>query len=69
MKDGDSFGAGSYPEPPEEKEKTIKAKIYISFDIEEDVPEKWHEEEIKRYIKEYYNDFDMYNIKLEDIDL
>ena len=65
MEDGDSFGGGSYPEPPEEKTKTIKAKIYISYEIDEEIPAEWDENKIEFYIKEYYDEFDQYNINKE----
>lgn len=69
MEDGDSFGAGSYPTPLEEEEKHIKAKVYVSFDIECDVPEKWDVDDIYRYLKATYNDYDCQNVKVEDIEL
>lgn len=69
MNDDDTFGVGSYPTPVEEKEKTIKARLYISFDIECDVPENWEDDEIYDYIKKTYNDYDCYNVKVEDIDI
>ena len=33
----DTLGAGSYPEPPEEKEKKITGKIVITYDLDEDI--------------------------------
>ena len=46
------LGAGSYPEPKEEKEKHIQAHIVISFDLEYNIPENWDKETIVEYIKE-----------------
>jgi len=69
MNDDDTFGAGSYPMPVEEKEKTIKARIYISFDIQCDVPEDWDDAEVYDYIKRTYNDYDCQNLTIDDIDI
>lgn len=63
------LGAGSYPEPKEKKEKTMRAKVYISFDIEESIPENWEIEDMEEYIKEHYNEFEKLNFKIEEIEL
>ena len=58
-----------YPEPKEEKEKHIQARVTISFDIEYDVPDEWEELDIERDIKECVNDFTWLNQKIEDIEV
>lgn len=57
MIDTTEIGAGSYPTPPEEKTKSVKANITLSFNLEFEVPENWTDEEIEVYISENYNDF------------
>lgn len=69
MPDGDSFAGGTYPTPPEIEEKTIKAKIYLSFEIEEEVPKNWTREDIICDIKENLDDFTWYNEEIEDIEV
>ncbi len=69
MPDGDSFAGGTYPEPPEIEEKTIKAKIYVSFEIEIEVPKNWNREQILEEIKENYNNCDRIDETIDDIDL
>ena len=63
------LGAGSYPEPPEIKDKHIKAHICTSFDLEYDVPEDWTKERIIEDIKENLDDFTWYNEEIEDIEV
>lgn len=69
MKDGDSFGAGSYPTPLEEEEKHIKAKVYVSFNVEYDIPSKWNTEDILDDIKENINDLEWYDFEIDEIEL
>ena len=68
MEDGDSFGGGSYPEPPEERTKEITARVFISFDITCEVPEYWEYDEIKDYIKDNYDEYDYDNVTFDDVD-
>lgn len=69
MIDTREAGAGSYPTPPEIEEKTIKAHICLSFDIEENVPEEWDTDRIIEDIKENLNDFTWYDEEIEDIEV
>lgn len=46
-----------YPEPLEEKDKTIRAQITLTFEIEDELPEKWESDNIKDYIKENLSDY------------
>lgn len=64
-----SLNVYDYPSPPEIEEKTIKAKIYLSFEIEEEVPKSWTREDIINDIKENLDDFTWHNERIEDIDL
>jgi hypothetical protein len=62
------LGAGSYPEPPETKEKHIKANVTISFVLEYDVPEDWDRDLIVQDIKENLNDFEWYDETIEEVE-
>ena len=69
MKDDDTFGAGSYPTPPEPEEQTVKARVYVSFDIEYDVPLKWNNEDIYNDIEENIKELEWDNFKIDEIEL
>lgn len=69
MKDGDTFGVGSYPIPKEIEEKTIHAKMYVSFEIECEIPKYWDEDKIRSYLKANYSLLDADNVKIEEIEL
>ena len=63
------LGAGSYPEPNEIEEKTIK--VVCLFESYINVPKKWDYEDIKRYVndlsvRELTSEID--NINIEDIE-
>ena len=62
------LGAGSYPDAPEDKTKTIKGKIYVVYKFEMEVPEDWDISDIKNdmydNISEYEQDLD----EISDID-
>lgn len=64
----DTLGAGSYPEPPEEKERSISGKVVITYDIEGDVPDKWDKETIIADIKENLDDY-IHLKEYEDIEI
>lgn len=64
----DTLGAGSYPEPPEEKEKKITGKIVITYDLDAVAPSKWDKETIVADIKENLDDY-IYLKDYEDIDV
>ena len=57
MIDTTEAGAGSYPTPPEEYTKTVKASVTISFNLNFEVPEDWSDEKIELYVSENYDDF------------
>lgn len=60
------LGAGSYPEPPEEKTKTIDVKLNIEYTIRDlEVPEKWDLERIREDVREYMSDY-IQNAIIED---
>ena len=63
------LGAGSYPEPKEEKTKTIQAKLIISYNIEYDVPEKWDKDQIIEDIKENLYCLEKYDEEIEKIEI
>lgn len=58
-----------YPNPPEEKTKTIKGKIYLAYKFEVEVPYDWDEcnikEDMYENIREYQQDLD----EIIDIDI
>lgn len=59
-----------YPEPPEEKDKTIRAQITLTFEIEDEVPERWESDDIKEYIKENLSDYiGLYDYKEIEIEV
>ena len=64
-----SLNVSDYPEPIEKKMKTVNAKVYMTFNLEFEVPEDWEDEDIANDIKENINDFDWYNQEIEDIEL
>ncbi len=52
------LGAGSYPEAPEEKAKTINVIIKVEYKIKDlEIPEKWDSERIEEDIRENLNDY------------
>lgn len=63
------YYGGTYPDPPEIKDKHIKVKVHLSFTIEEDVPEDWDEEKIKKDIDENLNYFNWYDEEIEEIEV
>lgn len=58
-----------YPEPPEEKTKIIKGKMYLAYKFEMEVPDDWDLSDIKNdmyeNISEYQQDLD----EIFDIDI
>jgi phosphoribosylformylglycinamidine (FGAM) synthase PurS component len=62
------LGAGSYPEPPEEKTKTIEVTINIEYKTEVEIPEKWDRERIYEDIKENISDY-INNAVIEDYEI
>lgn len=64
-----SWNVSDYPEPIEKKMKTVNAKVYMTFNLEFEVPEDWEDEDIANDIKENINDFDWCNQEIEDIEL
>ena len=71
MPDGDSFAGGTYPSPPDPEEtgKEIKARVTISFDIDEWFPKDWDIDEIKSYIENHYHEFDWEEKNVEEVDM
>ena len=62
------LGAGSYPEPPEEKTKTIEVTINVEYKTEVEIPEKWSRERIYEDIKENISDY-INNAVIEDYEI
>lgn len=59
-----SWNVYDYPDPPEEKTKTIKGKMYLVYKFEMEVPEDWDLADIK---EDMYNNIDYYQQDLDEI--
>lgn len=59
-----SWNVYDYPDPPEEKTKTIKGKMYLVYKFEMEVPEDWDLADIK---EDMYNNIDDYQQDLDEI--
>ena len=53
-----SWNVYDYPDPPEEKTKTIKGKMYLVYKFEMEVPEDWDESDIKNDMYENIDEYD-----------
>lgn len=63
------LGAGSYPEPPEEKVKTVDITLKIEYTIRDlEVPEKWDKERIYEDVRENMDDY-IRNAIIEDYEI
>lgn len=64
-----SWNVYDYPEPKEEKTKTIKGKMYLVYKFEMEVPDNWDLADIKEdmydNLSEYQQDLD----EIIDIDI
>ena len=64
-----SWNVYDYPEPIERKMKTVTAKVYVTYNLEFEVPEDWEDEDIANDITENFDEFDLSNRDIEDIEL
>lgn len=63
------LGAGSYPEPKEEKTKLINIHINIQYAINDlEVPSKWNFEDIQEDFKQNMVDY-ITNAEIEDFNM
>ena len=63
------LGAGSYPEPKEEKTKLINIRINIQYAINDlEVPSKWNFEDIQEDFKQNMVDY-ITNAEIEDFNM
>jgi len=63
------LGAGSYPEPKEEKTKLINIHINIQYEINDlEVPSKWNFEDIQEDFKQNMVDY-ITNAEIEDFNM
>lgn len=60
-----SLMVNDYPEPNEEKTKTITARVNITYIIEGEIPDEYEILDIERDIKDNFNE---YNVKSEYIE-
>ena len=65
---GDTLGAGSYPEPDVEREKSITGTIVLTYDLDCEVPASWDRDEIIEDIKEHLDDY-IYIKDIEEIEV
>lgn len=61
------LGAGSYPEPPEEKMKRATGYVVVRFNFDEEFPITYSDEDIKNYIESNAKDFDEDDINIEEL--
>lgn len=64
-----SWNVYDYPEPPEERTKTIKGKIYVAYKFEMEVPYDWNECDIKNDMYENISDYQQDLDEITDIDI
>ena len=64
-----SWNVYDYPEPPEERTKTIKGKMYLVYKFEMEVPEDWDESDIKNDMYDNINDYQQDLAEITDIDI
>lgn len=63
------LGAGSYPEPKEEKTKLINIHISIQYEINDlEVPSRWNFEDIQEDFKQNMVDY-ITNAEIEDFNM
>lgn len=63
------LGAGSYPEPKEEKTKKVNITIQIQYAINDlEVPSKWNFEDIKEDFEDNITDY-LSNAEIEDLNM
>ena len=67
--DTEEYYGGTYPEPPEKKEKHIKVKVHISQEAEYDIPAEWTMDDIKQDIEDNINYIMWENLEIEDIEV
>jgi hypothetical protein len=61
-----SLNVYDYPEPKEDKVKTIKGKVCFIYKFETEVPSNW---DISDILEDVYENKDIYQQDLDDIDL
>ena len=64
-----SLMVNDYPEPPEEKTKTIKGKMYLVYKFEMEVPYDWDECDIKEDMYDNINEYQQDLDEIIEIDL
>lgn len=64
-----SLNVYDYPEPPGERTKTIKGKIYVAYKFEMEVPEDWDESDIKNDMYDNINEYQQDLDEITDIDI
>ena len=64
-----SLNVYDYPDPPEERTKTIKGKMYLVYKFEMEVPEDWDESDIKNDMYENINEYEQDLDEIYDIDI
>ena len=63
------LGAGSYPEPPEEKLKRATGYVIVRYNFDEEFPITFSDEDIEDYIESNTKNFDEDDISIEEINI
>lgn len=59
-----------YPEPSYNNERAIRARVFVSYDLEIDIPSDWDEDKTIEYVRDNFNDFNcLSNETIEDIEI
>ena len=64
-----SWNVYDYPEPPEERTKTIKGRMYLAYKFEMEVPYEWDESDIKNDMYDNINEYQQDLDEIVDIDI
>lgn len=63
------LGAGSYPEPKEEKLVRAKGMVIVRYTFDEEFPNNYTQEDIEDYIEHNTRNFDEYDVNIEEISI
>ena len=63
------LGAGSYPEPQEEKLKRVTGYVYVKYSFDEEFPVSYTDDDIEDYIKSNTRKFDEEDINIDELNI
>jgi len=58
-----------YPEPNEEKTKTITARVNVTYIIEGEVPDEYEILDIERDIRDNFNEYSVLEEDIDDVEV